>query len=206
MVSSEQPSQKLNYQDYMNCRENILEKIRQNKPGNKPLPESLSIRTEYDAAQLVVQFTESLKKAGTEVVELAGIGAVEQYISNHFSECTDLRNPEMNRKYMSDASNYELAKARAVLMHGQFGVAENGAIWIDETNFPNRLLPFISEQLVIVVTKGNIIDTMRGAYCRIKLEDLGFGLFISGPSKTADIEQSLVYGAHGAKKVNVIIH
>jgi L-lactate dehydrogenase complex protein LldG len=44
------------------------------------------------------------------------------------------------------------------------------------------------------------------AYTRIDLNTTGFGVFIAGPSKTADIEQSLVIGAHGPVKSTVIIY
>ncbi len=46
---------------------------------------------------------------------------------------------------------------------------------------------------------------MQQAYERIGDLDYGFGTFITGPSKTADIEQSLVLGAHGARGLTVFL-
>ena len=40
---------------------------------------------------------------------------------------------------------------------------------------------------------------------RLRFEEPGFGLFISGPSKTADIELALVIGAHGARSTMVFL-
>jgi len=46
---------------------------------------------------------------------------------------------------------------------------------------------------------------MHHAYDRIGDADYGFGLFLAGPSKTADIEQSLVLGAHGSRSMTVFL-
>ena len=46
---------------------------------------------------------------------------------------------------------------------------------------------------------------MHQAYDSIDVAKEGFGAFIAGPSKTADIEQSLVIGAHGARSATIYV-
>jgi len=100
---------------------------------------------------------------------------------------------------------HELEDLNLAILEGQFGVAENGAIWLDDRQLTHRALPFITEHLVIVLRKSRLFPTLHQAYENIGDEHSGFGLFIAGPSKTADIEQSLVIGAHGAKSLRVVI-
>ncbi|HMY85283.1 MAG TPA: LUD domain-containing protein [Saprospiraceae bacterium] len=85
------------------------------------------------------------------------------------------------------------------------GVAENGAIWLDESKVPDRILPFIAENLVVILSGDAIVHNMHHAYDKLGEAAVGFGVFIAGPSKTADIEQSLVLGAHGARTMTVFI-
>ena len=94
-----------------------------------------------------------------------------------------------------------MKKIDTAVIEGQFGVAENGAVWIDDTNFSHRLIPFIATQLILLLDKRKILSDMHEAYGEIALCETSFGVFISGPSKTADIEQNLVYGAHGSIKL-----
>ncbi|TWT98883.1 LutC/YkgG family protein [Neorhodopirellula pilleata] len=91
------------------------------------------------------------------------------------------------------------------IVKGEFGVAENGSIWIDGETMPHRVMIFIAQYLAIVVSRRQILQHMHDAYTRIGRPKAGFGIFVSGPSKTADIEQSLVLGAHGCRKLQVFL-
>ncbi len=90
------------------------------------------------------------------------------------------------------------------VIQGEVGVAENACIWIPQ-NMKEKAICFISENLVIIISRRNIVNNMHEAYRRIQFNDYGFGTFISGPSKTADIEQSLVYGAQAARGVTIFL-
>ncbi|HTF18885.1 MAG TPA: LUD domain-containing protein, partial [Chryseolinea sp.] len=96
---------------------------------------------------------------------------------------------------------HSLENVQLSIIGGQFAVAENGAVWVTSDSMGDRALPFICEHIALVVPRSNIVDTMRHAYERIGSSAHDFGTFIAGPSKTADIEQSLVLGAHGPKSL-----
>ena len=99
----------------------------------------------------------------------------------------------------------DLRHVDAGIIAGAFGTAENGAIWVPEELAGIRALPFIVVHLIVVIDRKTLVGNMHQAYKKIE-EIPGFGVFIAGPSKTADIEQSLVIGAHGPKKMTVIIY
>ena len=90
------------------------------------------------------------------------------------------------------------------IIKGDFGVAENGCIWVPQT-MKEKAVCFISEYLVILLDKTQIVNNMHEAYRRIQMPDYGYGCFISGPSKTADIAQALVMGAQAARGVTVVL-
>lgn len=190
----------------MTGRETILERIRQNKPGQSPLPECISIENKSQPKkELVARFIESLKTVGAEVRECSGKDEGWGFIKDNIHGAVNLLDPNVKEEYSGVHPNEELGKIETVILEGQIGVAENGAIGIDETNTPNRLLPFVTQQLVVVLDKNKVVGNMHEAYKLFDVSDKGFGTFISGPSKTADIEQSLVYGAHGAKELMVVV-
>lgn len=98
-----------------------------------------------------------------------------------------------------------LENVRLAVMRGHFAVAENGAVWITSALMGDRALPFICERLALVVEEKDVVPSMYEAYERIGSASYDFGTFIAGPSKTADIEQSLVLGAHGPKSMTLFL-
>lgn len=128
---------------------------------------------------------------------------------------------------------HTLENVDLAILPAHFGVAENGACWITEAQMLHRALPFITQHLALVIHRRDIVADMHQAYDRIALIDAaaapgspdaaaapanvagrvsaasgapyGFATFIAGPSKTADIEQSLVLGAHGPISLTVFL-
>ncbi|HTU27710.1 MAG TPA: LUD domain-containing protein [Pirellulales bacterium] len=89
------------------------------------------------------------------------------------------------------------------ILPGQFGVAENGAVWVTDRGVRQRAIYFIVQHLALAISSASILHNMHQAYERLELGGAEFGAFIAGPSKTADIEQSLVVGAHGPRSMTV---
>lgn len=94
------------------------------------------------------------------------------------------------------------------VVDGGVACAENACVWVP-MDMRQKAMCFIAESLIIIVHKSKIVSNMHEAYTVLEkmgeTSRYGFGTFISGPSKTADIEQSLVYGAQAAKSVTVFL-
>ncbi|MDD2886352.1 MAG: LUD domain-containing protein [Aliarcobacter sp.] len=123
----------------------------------------------------------------------------EQQIACNIDYCT-LGNFDAN----SFTDVHDLKDIDLAIVKGNFAIAENGAIWMKNEDNRHRALYFIAQNIVIVIDENELLNNMHEAYERINFENSGYGVFISGPSKTADIEQSLVIGAHGPKTGYVI--
>ena len=153
-------------------------------------------------------FIASSKVAGSEVVALEG-SSVDELIRERFPAAKTIAS---NLPVVSVANlNPDTVESAAALdgtdvgvIRGEFGVAENGCIWIPQA-MKEKAVCFISENLVILLPKTAIVNNMHEAYKRVDLGDYGYGTFISGPSKTADIAQTLVMGAQAARSVTVVL-
>lgn len=193
----------------MIAREDILKSIQANKPREQaPLPEThLFPQQKQD---LTKQFMEILGKLQSQVFALEGYQEIadklyelypdKKYIAN---AVTDLPMGNVDLAKVEDP--HDLKFVDLAIVEGQIPVAENGAIWIEEKSMGHRALPFIAEHLVIIAPKKELVWNMHEAYEKIQNQFPGFGVFLSGPSKTADIEQSLVIGAHGSRSLTVFL-
>ena len=193
----------------MSSRDSILNKIKQNQPqGLNELP-SLEPLKETDV-NVLEQYKTVLKGIGGDPVEVANYSEVIDFVKEHFDINKRILTtlPELSEIANLDWTNddpHSLQNAELIVVKAHFGVAENSALWVTDDIMGQRISTFIPQYLAIVVNKKEIIAKMHQAYDRIGNQEYGFGTFIAGPSKTADIEQSLVLGAHGARGLTVFL-
>jgi len=192
----------------MSSRENILKAIAANQPTLVPLPaiERAAVINYWDH---FAQFKTVLESIGGTTEMLPNVEILKERIrvdkaTGNFIIDT-ITGETFDEESDSASSAFELEKVERAYIKGTVAVAENGAVWVYESQMKNRLLPFICQHLVLVIDKKDIVATMHDAYDKINVGAEGFGVFIAGPSKTADIEQSLVIGAHGARSTAVYV-
>ncbi|MFV2068869.1 MAG: lactate utilization protein C [Pirellulales bacterium] len=194
----------------MTARQTILDNLRRRSIEPVDLPDRDGPWTTYDDP--IGQFTEALSAAGGRVVRVSTVEAVDASLRKMetYDAAVEVCSlvPGVGRTDIDLAAVEDPHTLRTVdfaILPGSFGVAENGAVWIRGDIAPHRVLFFIAEHLAIVLPARRMVHHMHQAYQQSELNDRSFGLFLCGPSKTADIEQSLVIGAHGARSLTLFL-
>ena len=199
----------------MTSRDAILNAVRSGRPAEVAAPKIPSFSR--NDGSLVHQFIEAMESVSGRVVEVGtppGTANESRYAT--VSEALYACYPEAN----AVASTRPEWSEDAVVVHNAFdsdmltsvdlcvcsaelGVAENGSVWLTALGHPAA--PFGASNLAVVLDRQNIVPDMHAAYRKIKPAESDYAAFVSGPSKTADIEQSLVIGAHGPKTLTVVL-
>ena len=193
----------------MSSKADILNKIKQNQPAFiTNLPDLNLLSSENP--DVLSTYKMVLKNIGGDPVEVANYADIIQYIKSNYNLEKRLITtiPELAEIAALNWTNddpHSLQDVELNVIKAHFGVAENSALWVTDDVLGQRVSPFIAQYLAIIVHKKDILTTMHQAYERIGNQEYGFGTFIAGPSKTADIEQSLVLGAHGARGLIVFL-
>ncbi|MBS1522029.1 MAG: LUD domain-containing protein [Bacteroidetes bacterium] len=195
----------------MSTRGGILSAIRANQPELTVLPDVEPLKAYANKENLLAQFTTIATNIGAKIYEAKNLAEVKSVIQNNFgadvkiiSTISELSDIADTKEYLNDLP-VQLADVELTILQSDLAVAENSAIWITEDQMGQRVLPFITQHLAIIVNAKNIVATMHDAYSSIGITTQGFGAFIAGPSKTADIEQSLVIGAHGPRSMSLFL-
>ena len=191
----------------MSSKNDILSAIRHHIGKRYDRPELTLDAITYE--DKITQFTDSLKAAGGQAVLMQPGDDINDIIRHHFPDATRIASnlpgitcATFNPDDLDDPR--ELDNTDLAIVEGHFGVAENGAVWITR-QVKHKALYFISNSLVLLIDRNSIVNNMHEAYKRTENMTYDFGAFISGPSKTADIEQALVLGAHGPVVVLVML-
>ena len=192
----------------MNSREQILKAVLEHQPEATSLPDISLFKGESE--NVVQNYMDVFKTIGGSAYMVEDINAIKDLLQENFDlskrAVTTLNELIEIAELISvagDAHVYENVELAIIKAH--FAVAENGAVWLTEEIMGQRIIPYICQHLAVIVTADSIVPTLHEAYEIIGSGDYGFGGFIGGPSKTADIEQALVLGAHGPLSMTVFI-
>ena len=193
----------------MTARDEILAAVRAGTPPLVTLPDIAALHA-VRYPDLRAQFAKSVAAVGGSCVSVRG--ALEDALVQLPAYATATRVaslvPGVRRANVDPAAVSDPHALRDVdfcVLPGELGVAENGAVWITRHGGLGRAVAFLAQHLAVVLRADALVHNLHEAYERITIPNPGFGVFLSGPSKTADIEQSLVMGAHGARSCTVLL-
>ena len=192
----------------MSNKEDILKKFRANVREKYDMPSLDDIKA-VTYPEPLVQFMKMSESVGGQVLEIDAGRDINVLIRELFPDAKEIASnlPEITiatRNPDTVGCARDLNGTDVGIIRGKFGVAENGCIWIPQ-EMKEKAVCFISENLIILLPKSQIVNNMHEAYRRIEFNDYGYGTFISGPSKTADIAQVLVMGAQAARSVTIFL-
>lgn len=191
-------------------REEILTSVRKHLVESVALPELTGPWIEYPDP--IAQFASVLEMIGGRCVRVPNVEAINAELAAIPAYSTAKQT--VSRISGAGASTvnldaidhpHTLEDIDFALMPCEFAVAENAACWVHDRGLKHRVIYFLCQHLAFVVRAENVLHNLHQAYERLDFEQPAFGAFIAGPSKTADVEQSLVIGAHGPRSHTVFV-
>jgi L-lactate dehydrogenase complex protein LldG len=193
----------------VSARDEILSALRAAVPAPVELPDVSRLRS-IQYPDLHERFAQSVVEVGGRCLRVRGpleeaLRTVPEYAAARKVVSLVPGVDKANVDLASVVDPHELQDVDFCVLPAELGVAENGACWIVRHGGANRASAFLTQHLAIVVRADALVHNLHEAYERISIPSPGFGMWLSGPSKTADIEQALVIGAHGARSCTVLV-
>jgi L-lactate dehydrogenase complex protein LldG len=198
----------------VNARDEILAAVRRNLPPAVPLP----VISGTDRSRMTApgfEFQKQLEAMGGRLLEVADGAAASGKVAELFPIAKVICSavPEVSgwrpvsgwRRAEDVRDPHELNDVDVGVVRSPLGVAEAGAVWLTQAELIVNALGVLSQHLVVLLDRAAIVQTMDDAYARIDLAANHYGVFMAGPSATADIEGVIIHGAQGARSLTVLL-
>ena len=190
----------------MTTRQEILARIRKNQPAARPLPKVPTFDS-GSTTPLVERFKAGVIRMGGKFVDPPA-ESLDKLIKRLFPEAkvvsSAVKEVAGNRKLERVRTPSALHDVDVGVVRAAFGVAETGSLWLTEAQLKVNSLAFLAQHLVVLLDPAKIVDNMHHAYRQRPQFDARYGVFMTGPSATADIEGVLIHGAQGIRTLTVI--
>jgi L-lactate dehydrogenase complex protein LldG len=192
----------------MSAREEILAAVRRSLPQPAvQLPEVPGFLN--GGEPILPYFRKQLEAMGGRSFEVVDSAAAQAKVAELFSAakvvCSAVPEIPGTRRIENVRDPHDLNDVDVGVVRSPLGVAEAGAVWLSQKELVVNALGVLSQHLVVLLDPAAIVDTMHNAYEQLDLTASPYGLFMAGPSATADIEGVTIHGAQGARSLTVLL-
>ena len=179
-------------------------------------------RSDLPRREMVTLFVEQAEAVATSVARVAGDGEVPQAVADYLkghnlpAEIRISPDPALEGLAWSEQPLLKVESGRARLEDATSvtaavaGVAETGTLMLASGPTAPTTLNFLPENHIVVLRASQVVGPYEDAWDRLRAAN-GEGRlprtvnFITGPSRTGDIEQTIQMGAHGPRRLHVIL-
>jgi L-lactate dehydrogenase complex protein LldG len=190
----------------MTSRDEILARVRKNQPAPQPLPSLPAFERQMKAP--LASFKANLLRMGGKFIELSSSANIDATIHDLFPEakviCSAVPELPGNRPIDKVQAPADLHDVDVGIVRAVYGVVETGSVWLTGAEFKVEALGFLAQHLVVLLDPECLVATMHDAYRRRADFAAPYGVFMTGPTATADIEGVLIHGAQGIRSLTVI--
>ena len=177
-------------------------------------------RSRLDHAGQVALFVANLEREYGTVARVPDAGAVPGAVVDYLAaqnlptEAAIAPHPELREIDWSARPLLRLREGRAeasdtvAIQHGFAGVAETGTLMLPSGPDRPTTLNLLAEAAIVVLRADRVVGAYEEAWDLLRAEMGGMPrnvMLVTGPSRSADIEQALELGAHGPRKLHVVL-
>jgi L-lactate dehydrogenase complex protein LldG len=177
-------------------------------------------RSRLPAAGQVDLFVRNVEKEFGSVTRVADLdavpGAVADYLAaqNLPGSLVMAPHPALQAIPWSTRPLLDIRKGRAQgtdavsIQHGFAGIAETGTVMLPSSPERPVTLNLLVDTAVVVLWASTVVGAYEEAWDRLRAEVGGMPrnvMLVTGPSRSADIEQTLELGAHGPRRLHIVL-
>ena len=164
------------------------------------------------ATDRLTRFADALAAAQGELVAMHSWDEVWDY-ADPLSDETPVVSPdayaELQRGRLPDADDplRSVADAAVGIAVARLAIVETGSVLLVEPSTLDRAVSLLSRHLIVVVSQSDLIDDLVEGYRWLarRPRAAAYATFVTGPSRTADIERSLTIGVQGPSRLTVAV-
>jgi L-lactate dehydrogenase complex protein LldG len=188
-------------------------------PRRNPIPDRATGLDHMQRIELFAAMAEEVNATVTRVTSLAAVPeAVAQYLAaaNLPADVVMAPEPSLDEIPWRDRPLLRIRRGRAAADHAVSltpclaAIAETGTLMLGSGPATPTTLNFLPDTHIVVVRADQVVATYEEGWQRLHSNEDPNTLprvvnFITGPSRTADIEQHIELGAHGPRRLHIVL-